>query len=153
MAETTVVFVAYDAQGNLKYFNAEQNGNTPAALSPHHVIELNGALLSTLNPLPVDINNAVTPTAGHAFEVATAGTAIIAIEANASGINGGRIVNAGTSTAFVDFVNTAGTVAPGVDGTTFPITQGATINLPTGITTPVTLNSTDDNHPFTVVQW
>lgn len=152
MAESTVTFVANDAQGTLRYFNAEQNGNAPPGLSPHQVIELNGSLLGPTNALPTT-HGAITPHGGNAWIVETAGTPIVAVEANANGIGGGLIINVGTTGAFIDIVNNAGTVSPGPQGTTLPFINNGTATLPSGLTTAVTLNAPDDNHPFVVVVW
>jgi hypothetical protein len=152
MAETTITFPFYDANGNLRYANAEQSSASPPAIAPHHVTEIGGLPNSAANPI-FETHGAITPTAGAAFEVAVAGVPIIAIAAHTNGIGGGKIINAGTVAGFCDFVNTAGMVQPGTLGTTISIGVGATLDLPAGLTTDVTLNSTDNNHPFVVLSW
>jgi hypothetical protein len=151
MAEVTTTFDAFDANGNQIAFNAEQN-TTTQALAPHHVLEIGGLPMGPGNPEFIS-PGAITPIAGVNFTVVTAGTAVNAINANALGTKGGKIVNLGTVGAFVDYVNVAGTVSPGTFGTTFPIAANATIDVPPGCTNAVSLNATDNNHPFIVVSW
>lgn len=93
--------------------------------------------------------DAVTPVAGNASEVVTAGTAVVAVGANP---NGGFITNPATATAylFVDPVGTAGTT---IGGTTFGLAPGQSWNIIPGQTTPTSVNSLSDNHEFSVVKW
>lgn len=89
----------------------------------------------------------VTPVAGNATEVVTAGMAVDAALANP---NGGFITNPSTAPGilYVDPVADAGTAEI---GTTFAIFPGGSWPLIPGQTTPTSVNSLSNNHTFSVV--
>lgn len=89
----------------------------------------------------------VTPVAGTASQVVTAGTPVQAAPAN---INGGYITNPADAPGYlyVDPVDAAGTTAV---GTTTSLQPGQSFSLIPGTTLPTTANSQSSAHNFSVV--
>jgi hypothetical protein len=92
----------------------------------------------------------VTPAAGSASVVTTAGTAVAALTGP---INGGILRNpiAGTGALYWNMVSAAGTTE---GGTTFVLDAGDSINLPplsTGVT--LSVNAASNSYSFNLVKW
>jgi len=100
----------------------------------------------------------VTPIAGANSVIAVGGTAVIAVNANSNGVNGGYIVNPltttdqGVSPVEVLIVDPTG-VAPGsnANGTAIALQPGQSFPLIPGQTTAVQVNAATTGHKFTCV--
>lgn len=138
MAIVPNVLVVYDANGNKQSIPVDQDSTT-LQMTPHSVSQ---------SPI-------VAATAGAAHIVVTGGTAVTAIAANAAGIHGGLIINphGASESLFVDVVNTAGTTAPGVNGTTVELIAGERLELPAGLINAVSVNAVTSSHGFTALVW
>ncbi len=91
----------------------------------------------------------VTPVAGTASQIVTAGTPVQAAPGN---INGGYITNPPDAPGYlyVDPVGAAGTTA---QGTTISLAPGQSFDLIPGTTLPTTANSQSNVHNFSVVTY
>lgn len=151
MAE--IYLATIDGNGSLVLIPATDAGivGNKQAYVPYASMTLDGALIGPNNPLPVK-SSSVTPQAGNAVVVTTAGTSVIAILANTITLKA-RIVNpiSGNGSLFVDPVNDPDIVAPGVHGTTEEIPAGQFWEAPGPLTTEVRVNSPTDGHAFTNV--
>jgi hypothetical protein len=93
--------------------------------------------------------DSVTPIAGVASEVTTAGAAVVAVNANP---NGGFITNPPDATEYL-YVDPVGTATTSAGGTTFGLAPGQSWSIIPGQTTPTSVNAPDNAHPFSVVSW
>lgn len=98
----------------------------------------------------------VTPIAGVNSEVATSGTAVIAIGPLP---NGGVITNPadpadqGLAAAEILYVDPVGDAGLSANGTTFALYPGQSWTVIPGQDTPTTVNAVSAGHKFSVVSW
>lgn len=122
------------------------------ALVPLSAPSVGGVPVDPAHPLPTQPGQ-ITAAAGAAHNIATGGTAVVAI-VGGSMQTGGYVVNPRTALSmFVDPVNPCADEAPGPNGTTIEIGPGGWWDAPGPLTGNVSVNCAegDDNHAFTAV--
>lgn len=94
----------------------------------------------------------ITAAAPNAFEVATAGSAVIVFTAGQI-VTGAYIIVPPTNNGpiFIDTVNAPGLAAPGIHGTTEAIQPGGRWDAPGPLTGAVMANALADNQSFTAI--
>jgi hypothetical protein len=152
MAQIPTTFQAFDANGVKQTFDADEN-SVSGALTPHHVVEVNGQSAAFANPLAVG-PSAVTAKGGAAHAVVTGGTPVVAVTAGTV-VGGGMIRNpvGASEVLLVDLVNPAQSSAPGTNGTTFEVPIGDGFDIPPGLTNQVSVNAASSAHAFVCVIW
>lgn len=103
---------------------------------------------------PFDTNARSSAKAPLVFAVTTGGTAVVVWNSTAPNIvpsDGAVIINpkAATESLFVNIVNTAGTTAPGANGTTVELAAGDAFTVPPGFVGTVSVNAVTSGHTFT----
>jgi hypothetical protein len=98
--------------------------------------------------IPSETGTTGAGTAALHTTIAAGGTAVTVFGGT---VNHGRVINPfnATESLFLDYVNTAGTVAPGASGTTFELVPGQSENVPDGFTGTLTANAATNGHTFT----
>jgi hypothetical protein len=126
--------------------------NEPTVLQGTSPWVVGGTVAISGQPVQI-ITSQGTATAGSAHAIATGGTAVTIFAAGAI-VHEGLIINptSATESMFVDFVNNAGTIAPGPNGTTMEIVAGNSCAVPP-LATAVTGNAVTTGHTFTSVKW
>lgn len=99
----------------------------------------------------------VTPQAGNASQIIVGGTAVVAVLAVPTGLNGGYITNPSSAAdqnlgaAEWLYVNPVTAALLGAYGTTSGLAPGQSFSLPPGSNVAVSVNAASPGHRFTVV--
>lgn len=115
--------------------------------------------VSSANPLPVTgsfTSPTSTPVAGAAVAVATGGSAVTAINANAKGciiVNPLTATDEGIGAVEPLYVNPVTTATTAGNGTTAALAPGQSWVCIPSSTAPVTINATTSGHKATVIAW
>lgn len=121
------------------------------------VVTISGTVDVAVTGQPISVTGTVdvastpgVPVAGLATEIVTGGTPV-AVFVNTT--HDGAFItnpNAASESIFVDAVNNADTIAPGVNGTTIELVAGQSQEFP-ALTGTVTANAVTNGHTFTAV--